>query len=650
MSRTSLVLAALAAVVFAAYSLGFSGPFLFDDYTALTANRLLQFDPAVFDQWRTAAASSRSGPLGRPVAMFSFALNYALAGDISAYWIKFGNALIHCGIGIVIYFLSLKLLRQAAPQPQSLPLAAIAVLAAAIWMLHPLHVSTVLYAVQRMAQLATLFMCLGVLVFVHYRARWAVQGAAPGEVVAAALWLVLLTLLAAYSKENGALLPLLLVVVEVCFFRGQWAGGPVIALRRGADLALLGAFAFVVMVVLLPPDFLEGRYARREFSLHERAMTQLRLLWHYLAWLALPNIGAMGFQHDDIPVSRGLLQPASTLLALLSWPLVLAAAARLRRRFPLLLFALLFYLAGHLVESSFWPLEMVYEHRNYLPSVGVCLLFASMLALPMQRAGQGRAARYALVCGVPVVLLALLLVRVDTWSDEIRLAGVNVRNHPESPRSNYFYANALLKQYTAARQEGAGREDAIESLIGARYYFERMYQTNPRDVAALVMLHSLDTRFAGAAPERTDWLQKLEDLLDSRVLQASDRNAIDALISCLNAGGCAADRERILAMLERLESRYPGNLTVLGWRFNYLLGQQADDQQINALIDEALSISPGRREYLYRKIQQQAKVNDVDGMYESVRLWLEYDRTRRFLHPLKALFTTGSNSPRENGP
>ena len=190
---------------------------------------------------------------------------------------------------------------------------------------------------------------------------------------------------AAYSKENGALLPLLVVVVEVCVFRGVWAGRTVAPLQR-AGVALLSLyFALLLLCVLLPPDFLTERFARREFSLQERVLTQLRLLWHYLSWLALPNLGAMGFQHDDIAVSRGLLQPLSTVLALFAWIAALLAAIALRRRSPLPLFALLFYLVGHSLESGVWPLEMVYEHRNYVPSIGPCMLLAALLALPLLR-------------------------------------------------------------------------------------------------------------------------------------------------------------------------------------------------------------------------------------------------------------------------
>ena len=373
-------------------------------------------------------------------------------------------------------------------------------------------------------------------------------------------------------------------------------------------------------------------------------LTQLRLLWHYLSWLALPNLGAMGFQHDDIAVSRGLLQPLSTVLALCAWVVALFAAIALRHRSRLPLFALLFYLVGHSLESGVWPLEMVYEHRNYVPSIGPCMLIAALLALPLTRERGSRLVGGVLISAVLAMLLALLLVRVDTWSDELRLAGVNVKNHPTSSRSNYFYANSLLTRYRQSNELGLTVLESRDALIASRHYLERMYQTNPRDVAALVMLHSLDTQFAADATDRRDWLGELETLLESRTLQASDRNALYGLIGCLIEGGCDADRERILRMLASLEARYPSDLTVLGLRYTYLLKTGASTAELQAVLDLALALDPGRQEFLYRQIELHARSQNVDGMYAAVGQWLLQDRRRLRLLGIKGLFTTSANT------
>ena len=172
-----------------AYSLALDGPLFFDDGPNITLNPLLQIDGKVFDDWRVATVSGDSGPLRRPVAMFSFALNYVLAGEFDAISLKAFNLGVHLTIAALVYLFTVRVLR--APAAGGFGIGdrqCIALLAAAIWFLHPLHVSTVLYAVQRMAQLSTLFVLAGLLVYTHYRLRWALNGAVTGELLAAGLW------------------------------------------------------------------------------------------------------------------------------------------------------------------------------------------------------------------------------------------------------------------------------------------------------------------------------------------------------------------------------------------------------------------------------------------------------------------------------
>jgi len=211
-------LIALAALL--VYLPGLSGPLFFDDKPALTANELVKIDGGAFDEWRAAAFSSHSGLLRRPIAMLTFAANHALAGGFSPAALKAANLAIHFASAGLLYAFSLLLLRALGlgrtPAVQQLT----ALTAAGIWLLHPLHVSTVLYTVQRMAQLSTFFVLAGLLLFTRYRRRWAEVGATAGEVLAAALWLLLLTALAALSKENGILL-LWLVALAQCS-RAGW--------------------------------------------------------------------------------------------------------------------------------------------------------------------------------------------------------------------------------------------------------------------------------------------------------------------------------------------------------------------------------------------------------------------------------------------
>ncbi len=156
------------------------------------------------------------------------------------------------------------------------------------------------------------------------------------------------------------------------------------------------------------------------------------------------------------------------------------------------------------------------------------------------------------------ILCLLLFIRVHAWSDELTLSRTNLAQHPESSRSNYFYANALLRHYRRGDERGLTEQEKSEALLLSRHYFERMYQTNNRDVAALVMLFYLDTAYFPQLRDQVDWLAQLDELLATRRLQASDWNALEVLFELLGEGDAVASEERVVALLDQLSERYPG--------------------------------------------------------------------------------------------
>jgi len=637
--RRGIVFALLLLACALAYVPGLGGPLFFDDIPNLGDNTLLDFDGRRFDDWRAAVLSNDSGVLHRPVAMLSFAANRVAAGELSPLALKGTNLAIHLAIGALLYSLFLALLAApalAARLPErERPL--LALLGAALWLLHPLHVSTVLYAVQRMTQLSALFTVAGLLLFTRYRLRWAARGAGAGELLAAALWLLLLGAAAVLSKENGALLPWLLVVVEVCLFRGLWAGAARPWLRRGGWLLLALPLLLVALLFTLDPGLLDVRYARREFSLEERLLTQARLLWHYLGWLALPDIRAMGFFHDDIAVSRGLWSPPTTALALAAWAGALLAALALRRRLPLLLFALLFFLVGHSLESSVWPLELVFEHRNYLPAMGPALLLAAALVGLSQRLVWWRP---PLAGAVLCLLLALLLgLRAWAWSDDVTLARQNVVNHPDSPRANFFYGQVLFDALERGWDGGFDETQRRAYAVAARRHFLRMHELDPRDMAAPVMLYQMDRHFFPGLPDAPDWLALLQRQARERPLQPSDRTALRALVRSAASAEGADFRPRVMELLLLLHARYPGRAWLYELRYQLLAAGGAPLRRDLALelLLEGIAARP-TQPLLYPYLVQHHGTAELGASYEAIGHWLRHDTLQRQMPQILELF------------
>jgi hypothetical protein len=626
-----------------AYGQALDGPILFDDIPNLTTNTLLKIDGHHFDDWRVAAISSDAGVLYRPVAILSFAVNYVIAGDFTPVSLKATNVIIHLFTGVLIFYLCQALL-QAPTLSKTITGNArtIALAAAALWLLHPLHVSTVLYAIQRMAQLSTLFVVLGLLVFTRYRLRWAVSGAGVGEIVAAAFWLLLSSVFATFSKENGALLLWLVVIVEVSLFGGEWRGQQRIWLARISWVVLLLPVLAVALVFLIDANMITDRFSGRAFSLEERLLTEGRVLWQYVSWLVFPNITSMGFFHDDIAISDGLWSPVTTALSLVAWLALISAAFLMRKLFPLLLFAVLFYLVGHSLESTVVALELVFEHRNYLPSVGICLLVAVALFHFCEKI---LALRYSMVLGGLLGILALqLLLRANAWTDEMTLAKVNVINHPESLRANFFYGNALFERFARADELALGAEEQKMLAVNARSYFARALELDPQSFAALVLLYQLDTlHFPGLAKEN-NWLGKLEEGAATRRLQASDRSAVGALVDFSLTPAFEANRERVSHILDQLVARYPRRVDLLAQQYKFavssgLLGTvpAVDRIQLLELLEHAAQKDSDNRR-LYAYLVQYHGSESIAATYEWIRTWMLLDAERRELPMIRRSF------------
>jgi protein O-mannosyl-transferase len=622
-----------------AYALALNGPLFFDDVPNLTENPRVQIDGMVFDDWRVAALSSHTRNSIRPVAMLTFAVNHAVEGAFSPLGLKAVNLAVHLTIGALLYFFAQAVLSTPALRPHGLTAfdrSAVALIAVSLWLLHPIHVSTVLYAVQRMAQLSALFTLAGLLVFIRYRQRWAQEGARTGELIAAFLWLVLLGLFAVLSKENGALLPWLVAVTEVTLFRGLWRGQTNVSLQRFGYLLILLPLVLIIGVASLAPELLPGSYAGREFTLQERLLTQSRALWQYLSWLLLPNVLDMGFFHDDIPLSRGLMSPFTTGLSILAWLTVIFGCLLGHRRYPLAAFALLFYLVAHSLESSVLPLEMVFEHRNYLPSIGLAILVAVGIVRGAARV-QGLRLR-ALVGAVLVVLLALLVVRTNAWRDELTLAEFEVINHPQSARANFQYANALFKRLKQSQTLGLDEQEKMALAVTSRRHFERMHTINEREFAALVALYQLDTQFFPGLAEQNDWLGTMEELARTRRLQSSDRTALAALGKYSLTPPGAAGRDRVANMLDQLGERFPKNIDIFGIRYELAAGGGAEGKAaFHADLLRMAQLNP-QSQQAAAYVAEYHGTDDLGATYQALLDWMQRDPYRRELPVIRGIF------------
>lgn len=448
------LLAALLAAV-AVYLPGVDGPFLFDDRPNITRNPMVRMDVLGAQQLVDAFFSSSDASARRGLARVTFALNHYAAGGFDARAFKLTNVAIHLLNGVLVFLLTTALLRTPTLSRRLGESVrdwrpVIALLTTAIWLLHPIQLSSVLYVVQRMTSLSALCVFAGLLFYVLGRLR--VDGARRGGFTMMALGLAGGVGVGLLFKENAVLLPLLAFVVELVFFGWPPAASPARAwlLRFQVLFMIVPTLLGVIAVVLLWPRILEDYANFRDFTMGERLLTQPRVLGLYLGLFFAPLLRHYSLFHDGLTWSTGLFEPFTTAVALAGVLTASVLALVYARRGAVWAFAVLFFLAAHAMEASFIALEMVHEHRNYLPSFALSLAVAWYLVR-----GARALSRPGPLAGIVAVALLTALstvtfARASIWGNESVLARYMAQNHPGSYR-----AQSQLARMRAAEQGSA---------------------------------------------------------------------------------------------------------------------------------------------------------------------------------------------------
>ncbi len=425
---------AMLAVTYWLYSPGVRGPAMLDDYSSL--ERLEYLKQAPEEAWDYVLGDS-SGPLGRSVSIASFVGEQLLgAGGVAS--AKRVNIVIHLLTGTcVAWFFYLLLAAHGTPLR-----ATAAILFAGFWLLTPLQVSTVLYLVQRMAQLAALFCLLALISYLYWRRSLAARTPRHRYLLLA----ILAFAAGLFSKENALVTLPLLLLLEACWLQFRDDQGRTIHwLRRFTWIAICGGALAVGVLLLLYWGKLTTMYTSREFTLEQRLLTEPRILWDYVAQFYWPDVARMSIFHDDYTVSTSLRHPATTLPALLAWFALLASIA-LAWRWPFarrLALGPLFFLAGQSLESSVWPLELYFEHRNYLPGVGLALLPMALYAGLAERWREVGKPLLAWLVFALAWVASLTSSQVQVWSSAPLLAMQQSNAHPDSARASRGMATQL---------------------------------------------------------------------------------------------------------------------------------------------------------------------------------------------------------------
>ena len=561
--RTTLACAWFTAFVIAtiAYWPGLQGAFVLDDFGVLSSLG----DLGGVRDWETFKAfvlGGTAGPTGRPLALLSFLVD-ANNWPADPWAFKRTNLVIHLANAALLGVLTKQVLLLVGIDHRRA--AWLAFFSAAAWMLHPFLVSTTLYIVQRMTQLAMFFTTGGMVTYLYGRSLLEVNRVRAYLAMTAGLGVF--TVLGVLCKESAALLPMLVLVLEYTVLAS--AGNTVARLdRRWMTVFLVLPSAFIILYLaqsFLRADIFEIAPAR-EFSLYERVLTQPRVVVTYLQHWFIPKLYTTGVFQDHIIKSTGILAPVTTLFAAVFHLGLVVLATMKRRQLPLLAFAILFFYSYHLLESTVLNLELYFEHRNYVPSA---FLFLPLVAFIGSRVD----VKKAMLLGI-VLLLALAgftRYSATVWSDYDSMIEASAFKAPTSARAQVLFARNLFN---------AGNYEA--SLIVIDRAAETIETSAPMLQVNRALIHCKLGLLTDAEMDKV--VDRLSPLTyDPRYLEMYEA-FVDTLAAdqCV-ANGTASQARLFASILENDQSLKPGTLSLSHVR--YLNGVIALRRQA---LDEAM--------------------------------------------------------------
>lgn len=456
------------------YWAGLHGSFVFDDFPNIVHNAILHEFSGSFESLVSAATSGTSSPLGRPLSMASFAMNLYYFGE-NPFSFKVANLAIHItNATLLAVFVRQLCIRVRSPN-NSLYSLIPPIWIATTWVLHPINLTPVLFVVQRMTSLSAFFMLAALTSYLYGRENKSIRG-----IIALAVSIIVFWPAAILSKETGILFPIYVLLIE-------WL---IVGSLKLISVKLKWVFflaSILVLVIFLREKWhlISPGYSVRNFDLSERILTESRVLWFYVYQILMPRPELFGLFHDDIEISRSLISPSLTLVAVFAWVGLVALAFQQRERRPLFAFGVFWFLVSHSLESTVLPLEIAYEHRNYLAFIGLYLWIAIFL-FPGQEKKRWEmprlffAASFIVACGLITSLRSL------QWSDEFQRSQAEVGHHPDSARANYQAATVILQRTYESRVSNPFAYQMVQ------FHFKRAAELNSDAKAPLVGLLYLD--------------------------------------------------------------------------------------------------------------------------------------------------------------
>jgi Tfp pilus assembly protein PilF len=417
----------------------------------------------------------------RPLSYFSFALNYKFGGmDVFGFHVV--NFIIHYLAAVFLFLfiyntLKLPLLREK----YSLIAYPVALLSTFFWALNPVQVTSITYVVQRMASMMGLFYLMSM--YFYLKGRTAQNSIS-------SISFFILSLITGFAavlcKENAVMLPVSILLFDLFLIQGVTKEN----IKKFSKILSLPLLLILIIGLIYTGGFSNalGGYEIRDFSMMQRLLTEPRVILFYLSLLFYPISSRLTLLYD-IEVSRSLLYPWTTIPSILLILFIIGFAFYIVRKRPLISFCIIFYFLNHLIEGSVFSLELIYEHRNYLPSMLLFVPLAEFIIYAIDYFSYQKIIQFIVALSIAIILFGegdITYNRNKIVSDDFLLWFDNIDKSPglSRPHGNlgriYFIYNEkakALREYEKAiilNKFGSKESLAVQEYNLGLFYFEEM--------------------------------------------------------------------------------------------------------------------------------------------------------------------------------
>jgi tetratricopeptide (TPR) repeat protein len=425
-------------------------------------------------------------------------------------------------------------------------------------------------------------------------------------------------ILGVLAKENAALLPLYIAAIETTLFRNERPWHFWDRLSKRSKLIILSLVTLAVIVACYwIIDITQAAYRQRSLSVGERVMTEARVLVFYISQILIPQINGFGLHHDDIAISDSLISPWTTLPSIIFLIAFLFLAFRYRSRLPLFSLGIFLFITAHLLESTIYPLDIAYEHRNYFASFGIVLAIGQLIAL----LGKYIDRRVVLVIASTYIILfaSVTFLIAKNWETDISLYTAELRNHPNSAILNFEYAG-LLENYR--------RHDEAVTFAA------KAVSLKPDNIAFRIFLALLQSK--NNFPLDKENTVITADLLKSGTITPTASLLLSRVITCI-ANECSSlipAAERWTAVLA-VRKNHPRKLGQYNHMHGVVKYYQHDILSAQNSILKAIEIYPGDKSAYIDLAAIYAQSNQTDKAIRIYQSLIKIDADRASLYRQK---------------